>query len=191
MSCWCQWLLCLGVSGKLWRGPWGPTGEAAGAEEWARASPSCTRYVQDTDINEIHWWCMTSSLLLNIREQSWQRAVISVQQSSQAAELGDEELLSQVQLLESTLSQGKTALSCSSTTVSVLITVTDVTLFLRLMVLLCYRIFQIVILIVFVMHNAYMYKSLLSLSMKLIVIQLSIFIIINDAISNTVTILLR
>ena len=184
MSCWCQWLLCLGVSGKLWRGPRGPTGEAAGAEEWARGSPSCTRYVQDTDINEIHWWCTTSSLVLNIRGQSWQRAVISVQQSSQAAELGDEELLSQVQLLESTLSQGKTALSCSSTTVSVLITVTDVTLFLRLMVLLCYRIFQIVILIVFVMHNAYMYKSLLSLSMKLIVMQLSIFIIIIDAISK-------
>lgn len=112
-----------------------------------------------------------------------------MQQSSQAAELGDEELLSQVQLLESTLSQGKTALTCSSTTVSVLITGTAVTLFLRLMVLLCYCFFQVVILIVFVMHNAYVYKSLLSLSMKLIVKQLSIFIIIIDAISNTVTIL--
>ena len=133
----------------------------------------------------------SSSLLLNIREQIWQRAVISVQQSSQAADLGDEELLSQVQLLESTLSQGKTVFSCSSTIVSVLITVTAVTLFLWLMFLLCYCIFQIVILIVFVMHNAYMYKSL-SLSVKLIVIvliQLNIFIIISDAISNTVTIL--
>ena len=112
-----------------------------------------------------------------------------MQQSSQAAELGDEELMSQVQLLESTLSQGKTALSCSSTTVSVLITITAVTLLLRLMFLLCYRIFEIVILIGFFMHNAYVYKSLLSLPMKLIVIQLNIFIIINDTISNTVAML--